>query len=91
MFTLYQNQRLTKQMIEDNRLYQCNLAFWLCVKQDDKFVRVSPESLSSTITESEFQILFYMCASPSFFFKKEEKKEKIHLSLCQQSKQTTLP
>ena len=75
MFSLYQNQRLTKQMIEDKQLYKCKLAFWLCVKQDDEFVAVSPESLSSTITESEFQILFYTCASPSFFLERRKKRK----------------
>jgi hypothetical protein len=56
MFNLYQNQRLTKEMIERAQLNKCILAFWLCVKENEKYVSISPESLSCIITESKIYI-----------------------------------
>ncbi len=53
MFNLYQNQRLTKDMIELEQLDKCKLAFWLCIKENENYIRISPESFSSIITESQ--------------------------------------
>ena len=58
MFNLYQNQRLTKEMIARDQLDKCKLAFWLCVKENESYLSVSPESLSETITESKVYIHF---------------------------------
>jgi hypothetical protein len=53
MFNLYQNQQLTKDMIKLEQLNKCKLAFWLCFKRDENYIRISRESLSHTITESK--------------------------------------
>jgi hypothetical protein len=56
MFNLYQNQRLTKEMIRREQLDKCQLAFWLCVKEGENYIPVSQESLSCTITESKIHV-----------------------------------
>ena len=38
MFNLYQNQRLTKDMITHEQLDKCKLAFWLCDKEDENYI-----------------------------------------------------
>jgi len=53
MFNLYQNQRLTKDMIELEQLEKCKLAFWLCIKENENYKAVSKESYSCIITESK--------------------------------------
>ncbi|CAF0946425.1 unnamed protein product [Rotaria sordida] len=53
MFNLYQNQRLTKDMIEREQLDKCKLAFWLCIKENETYKPISPESLSCIITEKK--------------------------------------
>lgn len=56
MFNLYQTQRLTKDMIELDQLEKCNLAFWLCIKENENYIPVSKESNSCIITESKIYI-----------------------------------
>ncbi|UJR37547.1 hypothetical protein I4U23_030248 [Adineta vaga] len=53
MFNLYQNQHLTKDLINREQLEKCQLAFWLCVRQNGNFIRISPDSLSRIITEKK--------------------------------------
>jgi len=59
MFNLYQNQRLTKEMIERDELDKCILAFWLCVKEGENYMPISNESLSRIIKESKIHVGFY--------------------------------
>ncbi|CAF0782937.1 unnamed protein product [Adineta steineri] len=44
MVNLYQNQQLTKDMIKREKLNECQLVFWLCVKSHGKIIPVSAES-----------------------------------------------
>ncbi len=56
MFNLYQNQRLTKEMIELEQLDKCKLAFWLCVKENENYIPVSNESFSCIITDGKIHV-----------------------------------
>ncbi|CAF4557455.1 unnamed protein product [Rotaria sp. Silwood1] len=69
MFNLYQNLRLTKDMIERERLDKCKLAFWLCIKENENYKPISPESLSCIITERKKKYN----SSCSMVFDKNEK------------------
>ncbi|CAF4808448.1 unnamed protein product [Rotaria sp. Silwood1] len=69
MFNLYQNLRLTKDMIERERLDKCKLAFWLCIKENENYKPISPESLSCIITERKKKYN----SSRSMVFDKNEK------------------
>jgi len=60
MFNLYQNQQLTKDTIKRDQLDKCQLAFWLCIKQNGNYIPISPESLSCIITESRIHVYFSM-------------------------------
>ena len=52
MFNLYQNQTITKEMIQAKRLDLCQLAFWLCFFEKGRYVSISPPSFSCIIQES---------------------------------------
>lgn len=53
LINLYQNSRLTKAKIEQEQLDKCKIAFWICTKEHENYVSISPESLSHVITESK--------------------------------------
>jgi hypothetical protein len=65
-------------MIKQEQLDKCILTFWLCVKENEAYVSVSPSSLSSVITESKIYIGFSLYEY--FFFRKKNKK--LFLSCC---------
>ncbi|CAF0767293.1 unnamed protein product [Rotaria sordida] len=53
MFNLYQNQMITKDIIEAKHLDLCRLAFSLCILENDKYMCISPPSFSSIIREKK--------------------------------------
>ncbi|CAF4226740.1 unnamed protein product, partial [Rotaria magnacalcarata] len=53
MFNLYQNQMLTKDIIESNQLDSCKLAFWFCIRDNNHFIPESSRTYSVIIRESK--------------------------------------
>ncbi|UJR37546.1 hypothetical protein I4U23_030247 [Adineta vaga] len=53
MFNLYQNQTLTKDLIEIEQLNLCKLCFWFCVRKNGQYVSISQPSLSVIIEEKK--------------------------------------
>ncbi|CAF3439891.1 unnamed protein product [Rotaria sp. Silwood1] len=53
MFNLYQNQTITKEIIETRRLDLCKLAFWLCYLDNGHFISISQPSFSCVIREKK--------------------------------------
>ncbi|CAF4456897.1 unnamed protein product [Rotaria sp. Silwood2] len=51
MFNSYQNQWITKEIIEAKQLDLCRLAFQLCVVDNERYIPVSPISFTSIIRE----------------------------------------
>jgi hypothetical protein len=54
MFNLYQNQIITKEIIEAKQLQLCRLAFWFCLFDNKHYIPISQRSLSPIIRESKF-------------------------------------
>ena len=54
MFNLYQNQVITKELIESKKLHLCQLAFWFCFFDKTHCIPISPQTFSCTIRESKF-------------------------------------
>lgn len=54
MFNLYQNQIITKEIIEAKQLDLCRLAFWLCICENECYIPISSASYSCIIRESRF-------------------------------------
>ena len=54
MFNLYQNQTITKEIIEAKQLDLCRLAFWLCICENGRYIPISSTSYSCIIRESKF-------------------------------------
>ncbi|CAF3569903.1 unnamed protein product [Rotaria sp. Silwood1] len=53
MFNLYQNQWITKEIIQAKQLDLCRLAFQLCVVENERYIPVSPISFTSIIREQK--------------------------------------
>ncbi len=53
MFNLYQNQTITKDIIEAKQLHLCRLAFWLCFFDNNQYIPISEPSFSCIIQESK--------------------------------------
>ncbi|CAF1190340.1 unnamed protein product [Adineta ricciae] len=53
MFNLYQNQILTKELIEVEHLHLCKLCFWFCIQENGRYVPISQPSYSITIEEKK--------------------------------------
>lgn len=75
MLNLYQNQRLTKEIIELGQLEKCKLAFWLCVKENGNYKSISKESYSCIITESKIYLDFFPLLIFLFFLGKKKKSK----------------
>ncbi len=73
MFNLYQNQFITKEIIETKQLNACRLVFWLCVYRNEEYLAVSQPSFSSIIEESKFYYSFFSLFTLVFlFFRKND-------------------
>ena len=51
MFNFYQSATINKHVIAQQKLDQCQLAFWFAIKQNNQYVPISNETLSDIITE----------------------------------------
>lgn len=58
MFNLYQNQTITKDVIEAKQLHVCRLAFWLCILDNNQYIPISQRSFTSIIRESKISSIF---------------------------------
>jgi hypothetical protein len=60
MFNLYQSQSITKEMIVAKQLTRCKLSFWLCIRRNEEFIRVSQPIYSVMIEESKFCYFIFL-------------------------------